>query len=74
MKYILLLITASLLTGCSNSINECKKKGYKGFIASTTDTNPLIYCSNGKTSPNKKYFMTSDGEKGKELYEYLEFK
>jgi len=74
IKYILILITILLLTGCSNSYNECKTWGYDGIVIQTNYNNTDIHCSNGALTPDKKAVMTKNGNKHFRLgYTYTPF-
>ena len=66
------LITAILLlSGCSDTVNVCKEKKYKGIVLQVDITDLNIYCSNGKLSPNRKNYMTAHGEKAVLMFTYL---
>jgi hypothetical protein len=72
MKYLFIILTALLLSGCGYTINDCKEKQYKGIVAHLNSTNTNTYCSDGKII-NNQYF-TNSGEKNIEYYIFLEFK
>ena len=72
-KYLLIALTVILLTGCGNSVNECKQLKYKGIVIRTFPKEPVVRCSNGAINQLNQY-STQDGAYSTESYIYHEFK
>ena len=69
---LLLILMALLFVGCDgdSSASYCESKGYKGIVLIPTTHSSPTYCSDGDLTPNKKSYITDDGAKLTELYEY----